>query len=532
MRTCRGIFAFLLLLAAGIAFTPRCALAATSPESRDDQYVAGPDWQVQPGTPKGQTFTFVLDHSKIFPGTRRTITVYVPAQYTGARPACVYVGLDGIVVHAPGFDMDTPVVFDNLIAKHEMPVTIGIGLEPGTVASADGTVNPRFNRSAEFDALNTNLADFLLQEVFPQVERHKAPDGRTLKLSADPNDRAVGGGSTGGIGSFTIAWQRPDAFRRVFTAIGTFVGMRGGDRYPVLVRKTEPKPIRIFMQDGSNDEWLGGPELGDWWMSNQTMERALAFAGYSVEHVWGEGTHNPRHPKAILPDALRWLWKDWPLPVTAGESQNTFLKDILQPGEQWQSVPHDDPIAHELAANTGGHRALGPDGREYRTDSALGTVTLIRGDGTKTVLERGLKGPSGITLTADGLWLAVAESKSHWGFSYRVQSDGTVQDKQRFYWFHVPDEADDSGAGAWVTDREGRLYAATRMGIQVFDRNGRVRAILPVPGGAVTDLGFAEEHLDTLYVVGADGKAYRRKFKASGVAPSSAPIELPAWGPG
>jgi hypothetical protein len=267
-------------------------------------------------------------------------------------------------------------------------------------------------------------------------------------------------------------------------------------------------------------------------MSNQTMERALEFAGYSVEHVWGEGTHNPRHPKAVLPDALRWLWKGWPKPVMAGESQNTFLKDILQPGELWQSVPDDDAIAHELAASTGVRRALGPDGREYRTDSVLGTITLTTRDGKRIVLERGLKEPTGIALTPDHLWLAVAESKSHWAYSYRVQSDGTLQSKLRFYWFHVPDDADDCGAGSLAMDREGRLYAASRLGIQVFDRNGRVRAILPVPGGAAKDLSFAGEHLDTMYVVGADGKTYRRKFKPSGIAPGSAPIELPAWGPG
>jgi gluconolactonase len=339
--------------------------------------------------------------------------------------------------------------------------------------------------------------------------------------------------STGGIGSFTLAWQRPDVFRRVFTAIGTFVGMRGGDHYAVLVRKTEPKRIRIFMQDGSNDQltsFLG--EVGDWWLSNQTMNSALQFAGYQVKHVWGEGSHNPKHATAVFPDAMRWLWQGWPQPVTAGPSQNVFLKEILLTGEIWQPVADNDPVIAAMAAGSRPHRALGPDARVYETDSTSGQVWLSGRDQKRTVIDTGLKGPTGIALSPDGLWLAVAESKTHWGYSYHVQSDGTVRDKQRFYWFHVPDEADDSGAGAWVMDREGRLYAATRLGVQVFDRNGRVRAILPLPGGAARDLSFGGENLQYLYVTGVDGKSYRRRLKVPGVPSGMAPFKLPDWGAG
>ena len=147
--------------------------------------------------------------------------VYVPAEYRGDKPACVYVGLDGL-----GFN--AAIVFDNLIAQHAMPVTIGVGISSGTVASASPPDNPRFDRSLEFDSRNDRLARFLLEEVLPEVERRPAPDGHRIKLSADPNDRAIGGGSTGAIAAFTVAWERPDAFRRVFSAIGTYVGMRGG----------------------------------------------------------------------------------------------------------------------------------------------------------------------------------------------------------------------------------------------------------------------------------------------------------------
>jgi hypothetical protein len=321
------IFAAMVSCASATAFSQQKS-------SPDDQYVLGPDSKPQPGVPIGKTFELVYDKSKIFPGSATKVTVYIPAEYIGEKPACVFVGLDGL-------PFEVPTVFDNLIYKREMPVTIAIGIQPGVTDSVRAPQNPRFNRSVEFDGLSDSFARFLLEEVFPEVQRQKTPGGLPIVLSSDPNDRAAGGMSTGGIGSFTLAWDRPDVFRRVFTAIGTFVGMRGGDRYAVLVRKTEPKPIRVFMEDGSNDELPPIGEVGDWWLSNQTMFSALQFAGYQLEHVWGEGTHSGKHATSIFPDAMRWLWKGWPQPITAGESQNTFFKAILQPGESWHVVSGD-----------------------------------------------------------------------------------------------------------------------------------------------------------------------------------------------
>src|ERR1700722_4609076 len=161
MRVLPHLIAAAVLVAVGGTAPAQQASPAGS-ASPDDQYNPGPEWQSQAGVPRGKTFEFTLDHSKIFPGTTRSITVYVPAQYTGGRPACVYVGLDAIVTHLPGVDMEIAKVFDNLIDKHEMPVTIAIGVSAGAVASANTAKNPRFNRSYEFDGLNDQLARFLL----------------------------------------------------------------------------------------------------------------------------------------------------------------------------------------------------------------------------------------------------------------------------------------------------------------------------------------------------------------------------------
>ena len=198
----------------------------------------------QTGVPKGETIKFTFDQSAIFPGTSRECWVYIPAQYQPGKPACVYVNQDGIQWKAP-------TVFDNLIFKNEMPVTIGVFVTPGKVLADSGTnALNRFNRSFEYDGLGDAYARFILTEILPEVEKQKASDGREIHLSKSGNDRAIGGSSSGAICAFTTAWEHPEAFSRVFSAIGTYIGLRGGDRYPILVRKYEPKPIRIFLQDG------------------------------------------------------------------------------------------------------------------------------------------------------------------------------------------------------------------------------------------------------------------------------------------
>src|SRR6185436_8939703 len=286
-------FAFLLLSA--LALTLR---AAELTSTNVDESPAN--------VPKGEVLKFIFAQSKIFPGTSRDYWIYVPAQYTPDKPACVYFNQDGIQWQAPA-------VFDRLIQNREMPVTIGVFVMHGRVKAADtNSALDRFKRSYEYDGLGDNYARFLLEELLPEVESKKTSDGRAIRLSTNANDRAIGGSSRGAICAFTAAWERPDAFSRVFSAIGTYVGLRGGDQYATLIRKYEPKPIRIFLQDGSNDHNI---YAGDWWMANQMMERALTFSGYEVNHVWGEGGHNGAHGTQLFPDAMRWLWSGWPAPV-------------------------------------------------------------------------------------------------------------------------------------------------------------------------------------------------------------------------
>jgi gluconolactonase len=554
-----------------------------------DDYLPGPDSKPQEGVPRGDVMRFTFAGSKIFPGTTRNYSIYVPKQYDPAKPACVYVNQDGVQVSAP-------VVFDNLIHRKEMPVTIGVFISPGVVPPSASNSLARFNRSYEYDGLGDAYARFLLEEMLPEVEKKTAPDGRPIRLSKDGNDRAIGGSSSGAIAAFTAAWERSDAFSRVFSSIGTFVGLRGGNVYPTLIRKFEPKPIRIFLQDGSADQNIYG---GDWWMANQEMERALTFAGYEVNHVWGDGGHNGKQATAIFPDAMRWLWKGWPARVKQGLG-SPQLKEILVPGEEWQLVAEGYSFTEGPAVNAKGEvffndvsnsktyrigidgkvslfiadskkgdgQAFGPDGRLYAVAGAdekivaydaVGKATVIadgfRGNdmvalhngsiyvthpgwngtdpgkvwhinakGEKKVVDTGLKFSNGITVSPDQTLLYVAESRTHWVYSYQIQPDGSLQHKQRYYHLHVPDTADDSSADGMRVDRDGRLYVATRLGIQVCDQAGRVNCIIPTPNGRVANFCFGGESFDTLFAACGD-KVFKRKLKVKGAHAWDAPLK-------
>ena len=510
----------------------------------------GPDSKPQDGVPKGEVLKFRFENSKVFPGTYRDYWVYVPAQYTPDKPACLYVNQDGIQWNAP-------TVFDNLIRRKEMPVTIGVFVMHGRLKAADSEkALDRYNRSFEYDGLGDNYARFLIDELLPDVESKKTSDDRPIRISKNAADRAIGGSSSGAIAAFTAAWERPDSFSRVFSAIGTYVGLRGGDRYSTLVRKYEPKPLRVFLQGGSNDLNI---YAGDWWMANQMMERALTFAGYEVNHVWGEGGHNGQHGSAIFPDAMRWLWKGWPEPVKSGASKNAMLNEILNPGEEWthenSSVDLKGFPFPESGIRTVAHAAaLGPGGATYRANGKEVAVTrsgqkprriasipgaarlvvgssgniyvtgedkvwLIAPNGRKKEIDSGLGRGRAITLSSDQSLLYVADSASHWVYSYHIQPDGALKHKQKYYWLHTPDDSTDSGANSMCVDSDGRLYVATRLGVQVCDQAGRVNCILPVPGGNVTAISFGGINSTTLYARTAND-LYSRKLK---------PRAAPAW---
>ncbi len=262
-------------------------------------YTEHPDSKERSDVPRGKLTQLPKFRSKIFDGTSRDWWVYVPAQYNGEAPAAVMIFQDG-----GGYKGLIPTVFDNLIAKKEMPVTVGVFIQPGTFD--DG----KSNRSFEYDTLSDQYPRFLLEEILPEVEK-----SQTLKLRHDAAGRATAGISSGGICAFTAAWERPDEFSKVLSWVGSFTniasgksGHDGGHNYEAMVRKTPPKKIRVFLQDGARD--LDNAN-GNWPLANQTLAKSLAFAKYDYTFVYGEGFHSNAHGRSILPDSLRWLWRGW-----------------------------------------------------------------------------------------------------------------------------------------------------------------------------------------------------------------------------
>ena len=271
----------------------------TSHTQAADDYQLGPDSQRQEGVPKGVVTQLQWKTSQIFPGTERDYWLYVPAQYDKSKPASLMVFQDGGSYVNEERDFRVPVVFDNLIHKQEMPITIGLFISPGTIPSADPQQKPRSNRSYEYDSLGDQYAKFLIEELLPAIEKD-------YNISKDPAQRAICGISSGGICAWTVAWERPDQFGKVLSHVGSFTNIRGGHVYHALIRKTEHKPIRVFLQEGSND--LDNLH-GNWPLANQEMAAALKFAKYDYKFEYGDGGHNGKHGGAILPDSLRWLWR-------------------------------------------------------------------------------------------------------------------------------------------------------------------------------------------------------------------------------
>lgn len=272
------------------------------------RYELGPDSLPQEGVPRGKLEGPTLFKSRVLANTTRKYWVYVPAQYDPSRPACVLVFQDGARAINPKGVLRVPTVMDNLIHRKEMPVTIGIFVTPGqrgdTYPDRIGTGNPN-NRSVEYDSLGDAYARFLTEELLPEV-------GKTHNLTRDPEGRAIVGASSGAICAFTVAWERPDQFRKVISLIGSFTNIRGGDAYPRLVREAERKPIRVFIQDGIHDNRNPRDPRRDWHLQNQAMVAALKEKGYDMTFVFGEGGHSDDHGGAILPDILRWVWRDYP----------------------------------------------------------------------------------------------------------------------------------------------------------------------------------------------------------------------------
>ena len=341
-----------------------------------------PDSLPQQGVPQGKVLGPFEWRSQIFPGTVRQYHLYVPQQYDSSKPTPVFVVNDGLRLAENS--LHAPTVLDNLIHQGKVPVQIGIFVPPGNVPPVKEGAWARNNRSFEYDGLGDRYARFLIEEILPEV-------AKSYNLSNDPNDRAIAGTSSGAIAAFNVAWERPDAFRRVVSGIGTFVSLRGGDAFINLIRKAEPKPIRVFLQDGSNDQDIYG---GNWWLANLAMLSSLEWAGYDVNHSWGEGGHSGRDVGRIMPEVLAWLWRDYPEPIKRGVTPKRRV-DVGVPGEDWQLVSEGHEFTEGPAVNSAGE--------VYFTDLRRSLIHKVGLDGKLTLFADKTGNVNGLMFGPDGL---------------------------------------------------------------------------------------------------------------------------------
>lgn len=373
------------------------------------EWVPHPDAVARDDVPHGKVEEMPpWEASKIFPGTTRDWAIYVPAQYKADQPAALMVFQDGEGMRRLTGRWRVPIVFDNLIARGDMPPTIAVFLNPGHEMAKPRQKGKHSNRGFEYDSLGDRYVRFLLEEILPEVRQR-------YNITDDPNLRAIGGSSSGAICAFTAAWERPDAFRKVYSSVGSFTNLRGGNVYPSLVRKTEPKPIRVYMADTSGDV---DNAFGSWPWSNQQMSSALKYMGYDTHFDWAEGyAHNADFGGAKFPEAMKWLWRKeafTPTIDTRGDlGGDLTLLNLLIPGEGWEPVVGDLGFADALCADK--------QGNLYYCDMKAPVVCRISAaNGAKTELAR--ESVSGLELSPDGSLLYACQGAKNRVISINVET--------------------------------------------------------------------------------------------------------------
>lgn len=289
----------------------------------DMYYKLGPDSLPQDGVPRGEVKGPFVIQSQAYPGTQHTYWVYIPAQYDRAVPANLMILNDGQAFMNPDGDVRAQNVFDNLIYRREIPVMIGVFINPGRrpdqpEPNAHEWGDRTTNRPTEYNSLDDRYARVIVDELLPVLKKE-------YNISDDPDRRGIGGASSGAIAAFTVAWERPAHFHKVLSIVGSFTNLRGGDAYADLVAKTDRKPIRIYMQDGRNDNRGQRPDGSydqrrDWFYQNVRLMKALTAKGYEVNYTWGIGRHGQKQGGAIFPDMMRWLWRDGPVSTDVNDT--------------------------------------------------------------------------------------------------------------------------------------------------------------------------------------------------------------------
>jgi enterochelin esterase-like enzyme len=301
----RAVFWLMLFSRAAVAQTP-------APEDPNQFYALSPDSLVKEGVPQGEMKGPFELQSHAYPGTLHDYWVYVPAQYDGKHPVALMVFQDGQAFKNPDGDIRAPTVLDNLIVRREIPVMIAVFINPGRTSEQPMATPTEWgdrtsNRPTEYNTLDDKYARVVVDELLPVIYSE-------YNVSRDPQQHGIGGSSSGAIAAFTVAWERPNAFRKVLSNVGSFVNLRGGDAYADIVKRAKKKPLRVYLVDGRNDN-RGRPDAPydarkDWFLQNLRLKNALEAKGYDLNYTWGIQKHGQSMLRTVFPDMMRWLWRD------------------------------------------------------------------------------------------------------------------------------------------------------------------------------------------------------------------------------
>lgn len=315
--------------------SPARRAGAATPNRNDAFYKLGPDSQPMNGVPQGHFVGPTKLPTAVFPGNTHTYWVYVPAQYDPAKPTPVMIFNDGQAFMKQPGDVQAQNVLDNLIWRREIPVMLGVFINPAHLPTEAEPPDPvtgdwgdrGTRRADEYNPPTDIYARVVCDELMPELRK-------TYNLSPNPDLHGICGASSGGCAAFAVAWFRPDEFRKVITIVGSFTSIRGEFIYPELVAAADKKPIRIFMQDGRNDNRRPGNPNGDWFLQNVRLMEALTKKGYEVNYAWGMNNHGQKMGGAILPEMMRWLWRDQPVSTDPNDTvERSFRAPAAPAGE-------------------------------------------------------------------------------------------------------------------------------------------------------------------------------------------------------
>ncbi len=444
--------------------------------------------------------------SRIFPGTMHVFTLVQVGEAgdDGVVP--------GLVVSQDEFNPTETV--RKLVAEGAMPACVGVYVRSATRPATSPGGFDRSNRSQEYDGLGPDYPNFLVEELIPHLER-----SYRFRVSRNPDLHFICGSSSGGISSWNACWERNDWFRRCYICSPTFCSFRGGDQFPVLIRKYETKKIRCYMTVGTEDM---RNSAGDWFLEAHTAARAMEYAGYDFFfNVFGGGRHGCGFGiQDLLEDVLRFCWKDWATDPVRARHLSPRVADLVAQDSEWEPADGPLPVREPPATENGA----------YLFQEGCGDIVLRAPDGTERRFATGLEGISGLALSSDRWRLYIAAPSRRFVYAMSVLPDGALTDFGKFGHLHLADDFSRPGALDVVTDFQDRVYAATELGIQTFSSQSENNCVLPLPGNLpVTGLAFGGADGKTLYAASGD-RVFRRPWLVAGrtnATPATQPSTAP-----